>query len=606
MQYLGPQAKSNLVKLGVVGLLLLFVIQAVVSMRQKSVTVDELMYFTIGYYHLKTGDLQNTIHPPLMKVLSALPLLALDLELPSGEEYSDHSNINRASLLEQWKYSRSFLYNNRVDADQILFTARLAIVVVAVGLGLYLFLWSRELYGDIAGLFALFLYCFSPNILANSGMVIHDLGLTAFSFIATFYFWKYASHPAAKWLVLCGVFFGLAMLTKTAALFLIPIWTVYALLCILRRNGLGIYRRLPVVGRMTQRGIRLQQFTSFTFSLVLIALVGLVTLNLGYGFQGSFQPVKEEYQSAIRQRVPQNYAAVTEAVDFLLSAPVPLPAAYVDILADQFRVSGTKAVYFAGKVYDSGLWYVTLAAFFLKTPIPTLILLAISIAFLIIQPKGVEAELLAVIFIAVFLAVFSYMRIFNAAVRYILPAFPFIFLLASRLISLDLKNRRLAYGSLVALAVWYLVGTIAVFPHYLAYFNELIGGPKNGYKYLVDSNLDWGQDLKGLKQYMEEKGIDRIKLAYFGSADAAYYGINYDYLPSVGLAPTEPGQYWWYEMDSPEKAQLEPQTGIIAVSATLLASPGWMGPLFGDAYEWLKEYEPVDQVGHSILIYDIR
>jgi hypothetical protein len=138
----------------------------------------------------------------------------------------------------------------------------------------------------------------------------------------------------------------------------------------------------------------------------------------------------------------------------------------------------------------------------------------------------------------------------------------------------------------------------------LAYFNEFIGGPKNGYKYLVDSNLDWGQDLKGLKHYMEERGIERIKLGYFGSADAAYYGINYDYLPSVGLAPTEPGQYWWYEIDSKEKAQLAPQTGTIAVSATLLAHPGWMG-WFGAAYGWLEQYEPIDQVGYSILIYEI-
>ena len=194
-------------------------------------------------------------------------------------------------------------------------------------------------------------------------------------------------------------------------------------------------------------------------------------------------------------------------------------------------------------------------------------------------------------------------RLANAHVHFHIG---FFIVLASKYLVLQLKHRKIANGVLLILSVWYLLGTLSIHPHYLAYFNELIGGPKNGYKYLVDSNLDWGQDLKGLKHYMDEKGIKKIKLGYFGSADASYYGINYDYLPSVGLAPKEPGQYWWYEMDRDEKNQLPAQKGIIAVSATLLASTGWMGSLFGKSYQWLREYEPVDNVGYSILIYNIE
>jgi len=150
------------------------------------------------------------------------------------------------------------------------------------------------------------------------------------------------------------------------------------------------------------------------------------------------------------------------------------------------------------------------------------------------------------------------------------------------------------------------MGSLSNYPHYLAYCNEFIGGPENGYKYLSDSNIDWGQDLKGLEKYMAEKDIDKIKLGYFGSADADYYDINYEYLPSVGLAPKRPGQYWWYEIDKNHRYDPGPQKGHVAISATLLASPGWMKPLFHETYKWLREHDPIDQIGHSILIYKIE
>ena len=134
----------------------------------------------------------------------------------------------------------------------------------------------------------------------------------------------------------------------------------------------------------------------------------------------------------------------------------------------------------------------------------------------------------------------------------------------------------------------------------------MIGGSRNGYKYLVQSNLDWGQDLKGLGEYLERNGIDRVQLGYYGSADARHYGIDYDYLPSVGLAPEREGQYWWYEIDSPDRRDCRPRTGTLAVSATLLASPGWMTNTFGDCYAWLKQFEPRATIGHTILIYEIE
>lgn len=596
------QTKTKLVKWAVACLIILLAAQAIVSTQQKSVTVDEIMYITAGYYHLRTGDFQmNMTNPPLMKLVSALPLLALDLELPAIED-----NPKDWDLIKQWQYARSFLYHNRVDADKILFLVRLPIVAVSIILGLYVFIWSKELYGEKAGLFALFLYSFSPNILAHSRLATQDLGLAAFMFISTYYFWKYISRSTAKSLALCGIFFGMAMLTKTAASFLIPIFVIYGLIGILKKNGLGIYEKLPLMGRINQRGIRLQQLISLAFSFLLIGFLGIIVLNVGYGFQGSFRPISKEYHPAIYERLPINNAVVRWLSNLLLALPLPLPSPYVQSLIFQSSLTtNSGSVYFAGNIYDLGLWYLMIISFLIKTPLPVLMLLAVSVAYFIIQKGQLEAERLIVTFISFIMFIFSYFSNVNVGLRYVLPIYPFVHLLISRLFVLPFKRRKLIGGILTTLSIWYLLGALMIHPHYLAYFNEIIGGPKNGYKYLADSNLDWGQDLKGLKCYMEKNDIQKIKLAYFGSADAAYYGIDYDYLPSVGLAPQEPGQYWWYEIDADYKKQVAPQEGIIAVSANILASPGWLRPLFHSTYEWLRRYEPVDQVGYSILIYEI-
>jgi hypothetical protein len=143
-------------------------------------------------------------------------------------------------------------------------------------------------------------------------------------------------------------------------------------------------------------------------------------------------------------------------------------------------------------------------------------------------------------------------------------------------------------GLSVALIGWYVGASCYIHPHYLAYFNELAGGPDNGYKYLVDSNLDWGQDLKGLKSYMQKHGIARINLSYFGTDSPARYGISYDWLPSYGLPNPDP-----------EKHKFVPK-GWVAISATSL-----QGVYLGDSdiYAWFRERKPVAKIGYSIFIY---
>src|SRR5262249_27380177 len=139
---------------------------------------------------------------------------------------------------------------------------------------------------------------------------------------------------------------------------------------------------------------------------------------------------------------------------------------------------------------------------------------------------------------------------------------------------------------------WCAISTLKNHPYELAYFNEVVGGPRNGYRWLVDSNLDWGQDLRRLADYAHSQKLGRIALAYFGNARPEYYGIQYTPMPvALGL------------MKTPDNAILpRPTSGIVAISATELQD------VYAEdkqRYAWLRRLTPVDNVGHSILIYDL-
>jgi hypothetical protein len=178
-------------------------------------------------------------------------------------------------------------------------------------------------------------------------------------------------------------------------------------------------------------------------------------------------------------------------------------------------------------------------------------------------------------------------------VRHVLPVYPLLFILAARLVTV-----RIGPGWLMPLLVSVaLIGTglsvLRVAPHQLAYFNELVGGPEQGHRYLSDSNVDWGQDLKRLKQFLDRQGIPIIYLSYFGTAPPAYYGIRYQYVP--GTWPLE-----WPPPPDQVPADLRPKLFAISVcNWQELATP--YTPLF----TWLRRRQPVTSIGYSIYVYDL-
>lgn len=259
-------------------------------------------------------------------------------------------------------------------------------------------------------------------------------------------------------------------------------------------------------------------------------------------------------------------------------------------LGNEYRLSQQatgQATFLAGQYSDHGWWSYYSIAFLLKTPIPVILLFYVAI-FLSLKDRTSRFTTITFLLLPIFTFLFVFsVSSYSIALRYILPIYPFIFVIIGSLAVYGIRCNYLIYS----MCIWYIGASLYIAPHYLSYFNEAIGGPDNGYKYLVDGNLDWGQDLKGLKKYMVDNGIKKVSLSYFGADSPQRYGITYDWLPSHYLYNPEP-----------DKMPEIKQNQLIAISATNLQGVYLDNK---EQYKWLMNYKPIAKIGHSIFIYDL-
>lgn len=179
-----------------------------------------------------------------------------------------------------------------------------------------------------------------------------------------------------------------------------------------------------------------------------------------------------------------------------------------------------------GRFSHRGWPYYNLVAFAVKTPLPVLILL-----FFIRRIRFEAAACFA--FVVMFFAASAFSSL-NLGIRHILPVFPFLY----AGLAIALPKRRIVY----ALVAWHVVTAVIAFPSYIAYFNPLIGSHRNADRVLIDSNLDWGQDLHRLAMWSRERGIEGMRVHYFGAGDVAYeFGTHAQRWPGPGRTPLPPG-----------------------------------------------------------------
>ncbi len=540
-------------------LLAVFAVQALIAARRDSVTIDEFVHLPVGLYYLYTGDFRpDPINPPWTRMIAAATLL------------SHPPAFDPEPNMPAWGMGYLFERRNRDQYHTLFVRARSAIVLLAVLIGVLVFWWADLLYGRTAALAALCLFAFSPNLLAHGHLVTLDLA-GALGFTASaFALWRMLERGTYGSAVTAGLVVGVATLLKLSAFVL----GLALLACV-------VIRGIESMRRRDERWLR------WPALLALALVVACFVVNAGYGFEGTLAPL-----STARLDPRGMLAAVAGSAPWLR---LPLPIALVegvDMILNVGKQSDP-SYFLAGRLSNEGWWYYHIAAFFLKTPLPIVAASLVALgAWLAGRSPGERDYCLFVPVVVVFAAnaLFNSLQI---GVRHVLPAYPLLMIgagvwLARALESLRGRGgRRAAAFAAAGGMLWLVVGTLAVAPRYLQYFNEVAGGPDGGHRMLIDSNIDWGQDLIRLREYMDDHDLKVIQLAYFGRVDPRTYGIDF--------RPLERGA----------------SHGPAAISASFLMGRPyfwyWRGRMRwvpSGTYTWLQELEPAARVG-SMFIFDL-
>jgi hypothetical protein len=553
---------------------LLYVGLAVASLRTHSATFDEGTHLPSGYTYLALRDHRlNPEQPPLVKLLAAAPLLPL-APVFKTEDLA-------WSEARQWELGRRFLYRWN-DARRLLFRGRAAVVVLGALLGLAVFFWTRRLFGGPAAALAFFLCVLSPDVLAHGQLVTTDLAFALFTLLAVALFERATARISPGRVLLAGAATGCAFATKFSAPVLVPILAALAAVVVLCPEAVRDRRGTPIEG-LRARAVHL------LLVLLAIAVVAFLVLWTSYGFARQMSPDPEVEAKVLAALGPPTSGGGKAAA--ALGRTGLLPEAYVRGLVFVLDNAQGRPTFLMGRLSPNGFPHYFLVTFLLKTPIPLLLLLGVTLATASRLPARTAPFVWIPVVVYGFVAATSRLQIGH---RHLLPLYPFLFVAAGRAVALlaarPAGRAKVGAVALGALCAWYAAGTLRLHPHYLAYFNELAGGPSQGWRYLVDSNLDWGQDLPGLKAWMDAHGVARIKLSYFGSADPGYYGIDADYLPG-------------YMSPRPARVTREVRPGdVVAVSATNLQGV-YLDEADRPLMERFRLARPVARIGYSIFIY---
>jgi len=587
----------------VAGILAIMLLISIGTSLGDAVIMDEVAHIPSGYSYVKYHDFRlNPEHPPLLKDLAGIPLQFLNLTFPADDQ-SWTTDANG-----QWNSGWKFIYSPENNTESLVFWSRLPIILLSLLLGWIIFKWGKELFGTKAGLLALALYAFDPNILGHNHYVTTDLGIAAFSVFSFYAFIRYLKKPTWKTVVLAGLFLGLAQLAKFSAVLLFPIFGITLVLyAIFRKDKLGFY----FLGSGKIKRFWLQKIYFYAATFVLILIIHGLLIGLVYELNIFRMPTEKIHQLINTQLYGGAQHLAAPYLHQMADSPVLRP--YSQYLTGFFmvfgRVAGGNTTYFFGQVTNQSFREYFPMVFLIKEPIPILILIIISLATAIFSffqrnlrnfPRELwerfknyvdqhvdEFSMLA------FIALYAYVSItgnLNIGFRHLFPILPFMYLLVSKettgVIGRIGKNfRKFAWGFVLFLVFWLIAETAFAYPYYLAYFNETVGGVKNGYRYVTDSNVDWGQELKRLQKYVEENNIDKIRIDYFGGGDVVHY------LGDKAII--------WHSDSGQEN-------GWYAISATFLQNSLYYKIAEGKPdYQWLRDRKPYANIGGSILIYKV-
>ena len=597
-------------------LLFMFVLMFASAWNDSAIT-DELAHIPAGYSYLVEKDMRlNPEHPPLIKDLAAIPLVFLNLTFPTDNP------AWTTALNGQWDMGRIFLYGSGNDADQIIFWARLPMMLLAVLFGWILYSWTRRRFGARVALLSLFLLAFSPTFLTHSRFVTTDLA-AAFGFlIGIMAFIDLLEQPTWRNVAITGVALGVAQLLKFSVVLLLPVYAVITLLWIFFSHSHT---------KNASFGERLRHMLFYTLQLLgkFAVVGGIAALIIAIVYEWHIWNYPPDRQLSDAQQFLASFGRRNlVTIDFWLiehRLTRGIGQYVLGVLMVVQRAIGGNTTYFLGEISNTGWTHYFPVVYALKETIALHLLTVVAIGIAIQKwfcrrsfalgtwVREHIAETTMLVFIA-FYWWYSIRTPLNIGVRHVLPTFPFIYILVSKQIIGWIGNVRtpnpktaastmkeIYYEHITALPkklfltvtlFWLGFSVLTAFPHYLSYFNGIAGSKGEGYRYAVDSNFDWGQDLKRLQDYVEENNIDHIAVDYFGAGDLKYYFDD----------KAEP---WWSSRGAP--------SGYFAISASfrqgaygeLVPSPTLTHRNEEDLYLWLRPHKPIARAGQSIFIYKL-
>jgi hypothetical protein len=537
----------------VLGLLCVVILLTYSSAWRKSPTFDEPYHVAVGYAAwTETVQRWDFIHPSLGRRWVSLPLLLLQPDIPDG-------------VTNQGELAHQFVFHNKVSPETIFCWTRPMTLVPMLWLAWGVFLWSRQLFGARAGILSLLCIVLDPNMSAHSQLATNDIIMAATFFWATYLFWRLSLTHSFLLTIGAGVVTGLALTTKYSALVLLP-----ALLILLIISHLKGNRRQQVPVILLALGLA-AVFVFLEEGMELISLAEFTNEQLGL-----------------------RAGALID--DWPVWATVRLP--YMRYLYGVWTLfnsyAGGRPVFLLGELLSVGTPLYFPAVFLFKTSLSVLGLLIWRAATSLrssarrgntIQGKRQHDALFLILPPLSYVSVAMVGRL-NLGYRHLLPMFPFLYVAIGQLGQVlgGRRGRLVMGGLLIGLALENLL----TFPHYLAFFNLAVGGPSAGHRYLVDSNLDWGQELISLAEFQSAHQTGPVYLGYFGSADPAAYGVEYHCLPGLGY------------IECPESDL--PANGWVAVSATCLQGLCTEEP---DFYATLRGREPSAVLGYSMFLYHL-
>jgi hypothetical protein len=543
---------------------LLYLLLAVRAARLETPTVDEFAHMPAGCAYWKHGafDLYSK-NPPLVKLWISLPVIAergVAVPRPTGVRGS----------WAPWEYGSAFMAANAPRYLSMFFRARLMIIVLGLLTAGLLFLWARKIGSLFTAAVIASMFLLSPTVLAHAHLATTDIA-SAFTFLLSVMTLRWASlRSGPRSMAVAGASLGIALAAKFSAVLLLPI-AFFLLLIAHHQRG----RPMRWLGR-----------SGLATDLCVLLLIALVTVNLLMGFAGALRPLGAyEFESNFAKGVQHSLPRWL---------PIPLPAAYISGFDAQKldTETGEFGNYLLGRWSRAGWSYYYLFALLVKEPEVFVLLLLAAVWFLRSRrwPPGEKCFVvvpgLGVLFIL------SFMNKLNIGIRYLLPAYPFLFLLIVPVLEAiwDRRRKWLRYSGLAVLVGYYGVTAVAANPAYLSYFNPISGGRGNNPPLLLDSNLDWGQDLYQVPKLAGRLAEgEHLGLLYFGHVDPGLYGIHYDLVP-----PT-------------------PTRGLLAVSVNFLMGYPYVTPdsdgrlvAIGPSHlTWLRASKPVEKLG-SIWVFDTR